>query len=486
MPTAIESDDKGLMFRQENNDVLLLTTSLLIDRMFLYSSFLERLTNDANVSIWAESYQSSKYKRIWDAKRAEISQFPATGPSFELFNFFRRINESAWDYRLNPVSRISFLRHRWRQRRLLIKISRLIGITLAILKKERLLEGLVERALISDNRSAVAMERLKDDRPDLILVTGPFQFQQPAVVAYAKKLNIPTLCLIPSWDNLSTKNRMVFEYDGYLVWSEASKKQLNYFYPNTREKPVYVVGAPQFDVFFQDEFFQSRDEFCLQEKLDPGLPIIVYALGSPNFLQEHHGALQFAELISNGDLGRVQLLVRPHPIFDNAELSRLFANYGPSISVQKVYDPTDSSKRSQDESQITQWVNTFRHADVVINLSSTVSIDAAIFDTPIVNLDFDPQPGQADQMLIKDINHLWTHFKPIAESGGVWLVNDFDQLVDAVKQYLKDPGLHKEQRRWIAEYVCGYLDGRCGERMAEAIIDFTDRLKHRRARTNPV
>lgn len=28
------------------------------------------------------------------------------------------------------------------------------------------------------------------------------------------------------------------------------------------------------------------------------------------------------------------------------------------------------------------------------------------------------------------------------------------------------------KRRWITEYVCGYVDGRCGERMAEAILDF--------------
>jgi CDP-glycerol glycerophosphotransferase (TagB/SpsB family) len=132
------------------------------------------------------------------------------------------------------------------------------------------------------------------------------------------------------------------------------------------------------------------------------------------------------------------------------------------------------TERTQDEDQITEWVNTFRHADVVVNLSSTVTIDAAIFDKPVVNLDFDPQPGQADQELIKDVNHLWTHFKPIAESGGVWLVNDFDELESAVRAYLDDPSLHREQRKWIVDHVCGYADGRCGERMAAAILDFAN------------
>ena len=110
----------------------------------------------------------------------------------------------------------------------------------------------------------------------------------------------------------------------------------------------------------------------------------------------------------------------------------------------------------------------------MVNLSSTVTVDAAIFDKPVVNLDFDPQPSREDQELIKDINHKWNHFKPIAESGGVWLVNNFDEMAHAVKTYLENPNLHSEKRRWIAEYVCGYLDGKCGERMATAIKEFAE------------
>ena len=98
-------------------------------------------------------------------------------------------------------------------------------------------------------------------------------------------------------------------------------------------------------------------------------------------------------------LGRtVQLLVRPHPIHDNAEMKELFDPYRPKVRLQETPNTGKAlTKRTQDELQIVEWVNTFRHADVVVNLSSTVTIDAAIFDKPVDNLDFDPQPGQADQ-----------------------------------------------------------------------------------------
>lgn len=74
--------------------------------------------------------------------------------------------------------------------------------------------------------------------------------------------------------------------------------------------------------------------------------------------------------------------------------------------------------------------------------------------------------------MIKEVNHEWSHFKPIAESGGVWLAGDFAELEMAVQTYLKDPTLHSEQRKWIVDYVCGFSDAKCGERMAEAILDF--------------
>jgi hypothetical protein len=266
---------------------------------------------------------------------------------------------------------------------------------------------------------------------------------------------------------------MVFKYDGYIVWNETMRSELLKYYPRSRSVPIYLIGAPQFDVFHQEWFYSPKDEFCAQQGLDASLPIIVYGIGSPNFLKEHHGAVHLARRVAAGDLGDAQLLVRPHPIHDNAEMKELFDQFGPRVRLQtSPLAGKGIAERTQDVDQIWEWVNTFRHADVVVNLSSTVTIDAAIFDKPVVNLDFDPQPSGADQRLIKDVNHVWTHFSPIAESGGVWLVNDFAEMVDAVRSYLRDPSLHRSERKWIVKHVCGVCDGASGARMADAITNF--------------
>ncbi len=464
---------------KQRSRVLLLTSSLLTDRMFMFTNLFEVLRRRVDIDVWSQSFNNPRHFSTWKSLSVEVKKFPKVDPFPEFpHNYLRRLNEFAWDFSRKPPSRISLMRHRGKRLAIELRFLSLFARFLAFFGLEQKLENRVESLMLSYDRSSEAESLMSAERPVAVLVTGPFQFKQPAIAAAAKKLGIPTIAFIPSWDNLSTKNRMVLNYDGYLVWNEKSRNELDYFYPETKGKPVYVVGAPQFDAFFNQSLFQSREEFCLQQGLNPGLPIIVYAVGSPNFLVEHHGALHLANRISNGDLGDVQMLVRPHPLHNEGEMETLFDEFGPRIIVQKTAQAGDRQiGRTQDKNQIIDWINTFRHADVVVNLSSTVSIDAAIFDRPVVNLDFDPQPGQSDQQLIKDINHLWTHFKPIAESGGVYLVNDFDEMVEAISTYLENPELHREKRRWIAEYVCGFLDGRSGERMAEAIIDFATRLK---------
>ncbi|WP_406700184.1 hypothetical protein V5E97_15275 [Singulisphaera sp. Ch08] len=473
--TFMSSKTEGRSVRTAAPGVVVLSSSLLTDRMLLFTRFLDELSQGTCATVWATTAREERFRDLWDSASAIVEPFPAVRPFREFpHNYLRRFNEYVWDFRQRPPSRLSMMRHvRKRTRARHVRALELPARVLARLRLERPLEDWLERLMLAYPRSPEALSRLKTLQPAALVTTGPFRYDEPAIVAVAKNLRIPTLALITSWDNLSTKARMVLKYDGYLLWSEQMRRELLHFYPDSARVPSYVVGAPQFDAFFQRRFQRSREEFCASQGLEPQRPLIVYALGSPNFLREHHGAAYLAERVARGDLGNAQLLIRPHPVFDNGNEAEALRGISPQVIVQRTGAAGAAlTERSQDEFQITEWVNTFRHADVVVNLSSTVVIDAAIFDRPVVNLNYDPEPGRPNQALVKDANHRWTHFKPVAESGGVWLVNEPDEMVEAVKGYLQHPELHRAQRRWIVEYVCGRLDGSSGERMAAAVLNF--------------
>lgn len=458
----------------ERPRVLVLTTSLLTDRMLLYTDFLPTLGRVADVTIWASSQKNPSNQEAWNGMAGvRVEPFPEVGHYPQVpHNYLRRLNDFVWDFRLGDPSRQSVQKHlRDRAQPASIRALRFPARVLARAGAAEPVEAWTERVLRRVPRSPEARRRLESDPFDLVVTTGPFWFWEPAVVAAAKNLGIPVAALIPSWDNLSTKNRMVFRYDAYFVWSDEAKRQLHDYYPESRGVPVHIVGAPQFDVFFQKRFHRSRKELCETYGLRADAPLIVYAVGSPNFLQEHHGAVDLARRLARGELGdSAQMLVRPHPIHDDAGMTELFREFGPRVAVQRTADPRASlTARSQNAEQVADWVNTFRHADAVVNLSSTVTIDAAILDRPVVNLDYDPQPGGADQRLVHDINHLWTHFRPVAESGGVWLTKSPEETAHAVRTYLDSPELHRDARRWMAEYVCGPLDGQSGGRWGASV-----------------
>ena len=350
------------------------------------------------------------------------------------------------------------------------RITRPIGRLVAATRQQGRFEHLVGKHLLRVSHAPEAEARLRELRPAAVVVTNPFGSLEGTTAAVALRLGIPVFAMIPSWDNISTKRRMEIPYDGYLLWSERQAAELREFYPNRSSAPVRRTGAVQFDVFFQDRFTEPRAAWCARHGLPPERPVIVYAVGSPNFLDEVPGAVAFAERVAAGELGDVTLLVRPHPIHDEGELEHHLAGTGERVVVQRTARPGEKRhQRTQSADAVLDWVSTFRHADVVVNLSSTVTVDAAICDTPVVSLDYDPSPGAPHQVLIREINRTWTHFAPVARSGGVWMAADPDELGEAVRTYLATPELHREGRRAIVTDVCGPADGRSGHRLAEAI-----------------
>ena len=459
--------------------ILILSSSLLTDRMLRYSECLKTLTKGAEVHIWTASADHDIGREVWQSfgKLVRVEPFPEVRGFREIpFNYLRRLNEFAWDFHLRPPSRLSTYKHlRKNTMTRSIRALRIPAWLLAKLRLCGLLEVMLEKLLLSYPRSPDGAHRMDALKPDLMVILKPFQFHEPALVREAKRQKVPILALIPSWDNLSTKGRLVFRYDGYMVWSQVQREQLHHFYPSSRKVPVYLIGTPQFDVFHRHEYYLDRTTFCKQHGLDPKLPIILHALGSPNFFREDYGALELAKRVVQGELGDVQLLVRPHPVHDKSELKMLFEPFAPRVALQQTARADlPLHRRFQTDSDVVDWINAFRHTNVVVNTVSTVAIDAALFGKPVVNINFDPEPGQPNQKIIKDISERWTHYQPVMEIGGIWQANNYEEIVEGIRAYLQNPERDSEARKEMIRYVCGFIDGRNGERMGRAILSIPD------------
>lgn len=447
------------------------------DRVLLYTNLLKEMSRFASSRVWSFAVREDNFP-LDNLNAAAFEEFKGADAIPEWLNWVRRFNDYVWDDKGLSYSRQSIWRliksaDSGRKQRLLRRAAQLTNRVKKDANADSLVEGLILKYGYC-NKSLLALDQ---KRPAAVIAMVPFSPLQMSTVAAAKKLGIPVAAYITSWDNLTTKTRLTTDYDAYMVWSDAMKNELLQFHPHAKNKPVCIVGAPQYDVFMNSRFYVAKEEFLASHSLRRDKRTVLYCLGSPNFIKEDYSVLEFLNAIDTRLSKEIQVIVRLHPGFYESDykiipqIKQKFEN----VIVQgnrKYFDKIPL----QPEESIIEWVNTFRHVDVVINLASTVTVDACIFDKPVINLNYDSEPGGPNMQLIKEINENWNHFSPIAKSGGVWNVNSTDELLTALRGYLDDPSLHREGRQRIVEHVCGSVDGGSGARMAEAVEELVMRL----------
>jgi len=164
------------------------------------------------------------------------------------------------------------------------------------------------------------------------------------------------------------------------------------------------------------------------------------------------------------------LLIRVHPRDDLAAYRRF--EQRPHVIVEKPFrtgrlaegsavDPTGDDRR--------HLANTLVHSDVVVNVASTIAIEAAICDTPVVNIGFDgaePRPFLDSAARY----YRYTHYRPLVENRAVRVASTPDEMVSHVARYLDQPDLDRTGRARAVEEQCYRADGRSAERVADFVL----------------
>ncbi len=286
----------------------------------------------------------------------------------------------------------------------------------------------------------------------------------------AKQNGVKIISQMQSWDNPTTRGFFPFIPDRIIVWNETLKRELQRFHGYPAER-ILISGVPQFDLYRDRANFQSREAFFRKWGLDPDKKLITYTGGSDGLMPDEHEVVDlFRSAIAEKLFGApVQFLVRLHPKSDPSKFEHfkkdqrlVLQRPGRAAATRDNWDPTREDMYGLAE--------LMRYSDVVINIASTITIDAACFDTPVVNVAFDglqQKPYLDSYRRYYDYNH----YRNILKSGGVRLSHNLDEAIDNIRFYLEHPEADREGRRRIVEEQAWRLDGKAGERIAGCIID---------------
>lgn len=461
---------------QKKTKLLILSNLFNVDRVLLYTPFLLELSRKFVFTVWTGGLEDTNFP-VNHCFTQSFDKLDMSNDFPKWINKLRHMNNYLWDAKGYSISRNSAWEIMSSTKSPFDRMVRQIIKHFSNNISEVYVEQWIANFLIQHSfLDKGTKKKIEIASPTILLCMCPFISRQMQIVAYAKQHRIPCIAYIPSWDNLSTKNRLIFDYDAYIVWSEEMKKELQYFYKKSLEKPVIVVGAPQYDMFFQATYHMTRQAFFARIGLDEQKQTITYCLGSPLMLHEDFGALEFVNRASNDDrLKNCQIIIRTHPSYHSnhyPQLEQICKLHLKNVIIQDS-NANWSHFVVQTNQDILDWVNTIRYSDLIINFTSTILVDASIMGKPVINLDFDPEIGQPNAKLVHEVNHNWNHSKPIIESGGVWLVKNYDEMLAAAKSYLDNPSIHEAKRKMIVNYVAGPVDGRASQRMADAIDRFS-------------
>lgn len=317
-------------------------------------------------------------------------------------------------------------------------------------------------------------EQFQKIKPNVLFCSHQRPVEILAPVLAARSLGIPTATFIFSWDNLSSKARIAAPFDHYLVWSELMRDELMQYYPDVQPEQIHVVGTPQFDPYADESLLWTREEFFRRVGADPHRKLICYSGGEClNAVEDHLHIRVLMELVRDGSIqGNPQVLMRTCPIDEFSRYDSVREDYPEMIYRQPQWS-TSSFKHwaasIPTASDVQMLANLTKHSDLNVNFSSTMTLDFAIHDVPVVNVAIDMSDPPVFGLSMYDYLNQFEHYLPVEAMGAARYARTREELAKHVNAYLQDPTLDRQGRQAFVDLEVGVPMGKSSRSVVESL-----------------
>jgi len=318
-------------------------------------------------------------------------------------------------------------------------------------------------------------------KPDLVIASTPGWRMDRYLLRESAKRGIRNMTVIVGWDNSSSYNISGADVQYATCWSQLQKDELVYG-SDWNPENVNIGGIPSYDGYFRKQWLMPRDEYFKLHKLDPNRKLISYASSFVHFAPNFPNIEALAKLVSSDLLAEPsQLLIRLHPshfqdkpkIFadERAQVFELEKKYKNVHVVQPValggslgyYGGEDMDEKS----------SMMAYSDVVVTVYSTMLVETAVHDTPMIAATIDVPGGWNKKnkfsLSLKEIGNWPTH-KRFREAKAGRVATNLTELKEALNLYLKDKTVDSAERRKFIENEITFTDASSGKKTAEYIL----------------
>jgi CDP-glycerol glycerophosphotransferase (TagB/SpsB family) len=318
--------------------------------------------------------------------------------------------------------------------------------------------------------------------PNLVIASTPGWRLDRYLLREAKKRGVSNAAVIVGWDNPSSYRLSGAKVDYVSCWSEIQKQELVLGDDWLAER-VHIGGIPSYDGYFRQTWLMPRPEYYALHGLDRQRKLLTYACSFVTFSPNYRNIETLARLVSTeGALAEPsQLLIRLHPnhfqkgsLYEGEanQIRRLVQNTPHIQLVEPV--PLGGELGYYSGEDMPEKASMMAYADVFLTVYSTMVVETAIHDRPIVATCIDVPggwntPGKFS-LSLREIGEWPTHQRFRNASAGR-VAFDEAQLRDAINLYLCNPQTDQEKRQKFIRDECTFTDGSAGQRTGEWIVE---------------
>lgn len=281
-----------------------------------------------------------------------------------------------------------------------------------------------------------------------------------------KRRGIPLVLDMPNWDQASSKGPMTVLPDHVFVWSEFIKRDFCEIHDFPEDR-VHPIGVLQFDGYFHQNPPITREEFCRLHHIDPAAKIILYAYGQPPGIKACDPYVnEILDIMGGGCLGYpCHLIFRASPrVPFPAELR---SRSGITVQHPLGHESPDGLGWIPAPEEDRMRMSTLLHSDAVINIFSTMCLDALCLRKPVINLGYVCGADEKGPNLMERF-FTYTHVLPVMRSSATWIPRNKKQLEQSLSEALHQPDSRNTAATDLLHEICGPDDGLSYQRWAAA------------------
>ena len=303
-------------------------------------------------------------------------------------------------------------------------------------------------------------------RPDAVFANDLHNENDISLMQDAKRRGVSVIGMFRSWDNPTQSILRVFP-DKLLAGSLAIASEAVRWQGYPKEK-IILTGHPHYDKYLKGPT-KTKEEFFREFGLDPRKRLVLFTPLGDKFLSVNDIDQYTMEALKDLPPSEAQVLVRFPPdepvALKNFEKPANMFFHQPGFVFDKNRFEDREMRREDDESLI----NEIYWSDIVITGPTSINLDAAFFDKPIIASNLIPS---ARKYFETDYCFDFTHVQKMLGTGGAAYVQSKADLLYQIKKYLNDPKLDSEGRAEIRSLWFSHADGKAGERVAAEVFKF--------------